>query len=156
MRLAHQVGSALVEVLQGRRTPANLAAVMDDDVYATVEHLARGGLGSELRLRGVRAQMPSPGVVRGLLALRDGASRTHPRGPPPGEPRRALAAVSGPGDRAHRRRRHARPWQFLNFFPDPHGHGLLRPTFAKSSASASASSPDSFATDAWPDSSGPE
>lgn len=73
-RLAHQVGSALVEVLQGRRTPANLAAVMDDDVYATVEHLARGGLRSELRLRGVHAQMPSPGVVEASLALRDEAS----------------------------------------------------------------------------------
>jgi hypothetical protein len=24
------------------------------------------------------------------------------------------------------------PWHFLNFFPDPHGHGSFRPTFVKS------------------------
>src|SRR5688500_17572628 len=28
------------------------------------------------------------------------------------------------------------PWHFLNFFPDPHGQGSLRPTFDQSAAPA--------------------
>jgi hypothetical protein len=30
----------------------------------------------------------------------------------------------------HKTNQAFRPWHFLYFFPEPHGHGSLRPTFA--------------------------
>lgn len=41
-----------------------------------------------------------------------------------------LRAVGALGGSAHwpTLNHHAAPWQFLYFFPDPHGHGSLRPT----------------------------
>lgn len=75
-QLAQQVGTVLVEVLQGRRPVGHLETVADADVYATIEHLARGGDGSTLRLRSVHAQVPSSGVVEAALSLADDRTRT--------------------------------------------------------------------------------
>lgn len=74
-RLAARFAAVLAEVLQGRRPPGHLAAVMDDDMLAVCDHLARSGLGRELRVRSVRAQAPAAGVVEGTLHLLDDRGR---------------------------------------------------------------------------------
>src|SRR5262249_58962406 len=74
---------------------------------------AAGGLGGCRRFR----------AARWVAERRRGGARAHEPATP--------WAPRGPSARREQPA-HARPWHFLYFFPDPHGHGSFRPIFSAS------------------------
>ena len=75
-QVAASVTIAIVEALAGRRSPVQLERWLEPDLITLLEHLCRSRVAWGVRLRSLRLQSPTPGVVEVTAHLRHhGASR---------------------------------------------------------------------------------
>lgn len=75
-QVAASVTIALVEALAGKRSLTQLERWLEPELMSLLEHLCRSRIGWGLRLRSIRLQSPTPGVIEVTAHLRHhGASR---------------------------------------------------------------------------------
>ncbi|MGB7963596.1 MAG: Rv3235 family protein [Propionicimonas sp.] len=75
-QVAASVTIAIVEALAGKRSLVQLERWLEPDLISLLEHLCRSRVGWGLRLRSIRLQSPTPGVVEVTAHLHQhGAAR---------------------------------------------------------------------------------
>lgn len=72
--IASALIAAVVEVLSGQRSPAQLERWLDPEVLSLVEHLRGAHRGNGLRVHSVRVHAPRPGVLEVSAHLRQGTA----------------------------------------------------------------------------------
>ena len=73
-QLAASLTTAVVETLAGRRSPLQLERWLEPELVSLLEHLCRARAGVDLRLRSIRVQAPTPGVLEVMAHLRQGTA----------------------------------------------------------------------------------
>ena len=117
-----------------RRRPPDPSSVVTARARSGSSHRS-GRPASALELGAPGPQVVDPEVRLGLGQPGGQLLESSAASPPTPCGRRVPAPQSAPSRSSARRARHARalqaaPWQSLNFFPLPHQHGSLRPTFS--------------------------